>query len=103
MEIRQLSYFLAIARCGSFTSAANTLFVAQPALSVQINKLEGELGCALFDRGARGVRLTPAGEELLERAEPIIASIEPSATLFVQHQGTKSSCGSECHRSYRGR
>src|SRR5258708_31189527 len=62
MEIRQLRYFLAIAKYGSFTLAAEQIGIAQPALSAQIAKLEAQLQCTLFVRHPRGVELTPAGE-----------------------------------------
>src|SRR5688572_8291429 len=65
MELRQLEYFLAVARAGSVTSAARALYVAQPALSRQIQKLEEELGAPLFDRSRRGMQLTPIGETFL--------------------------------------
>lgn len=66
MELRQLEYFLAVAREGSVTRAARQLYVAQPSLSRQIQKLEEELGAPLFDRSRRGMRLTPVGEIFLE-------------------------------------
>lgn len=61
-----------IARVGSVSRAAREQHVAQPALSRQIAKLEDELGTSLFVRHGRGVRLTNAGAQLLERAETII-------------------------------
>lgn len=64
MEIRRLSYFIRIAEDGSLTKAAGKLRVAQSALSRQMRLLEDELGVALFDRTARGMRLTAAGERL---------------------------------------
>ncbi|OLL33291.1 transcriptional regulator [Burkholderia sp. SRS-W-2-2016] len=72
MEIKELRSFVHIARVGSFSRAAAELYVAQPALSRQIAKLEEELGTALFVRHGRGVRLTSGGAQLLERAEMII-------------------------------
>jgi LysR family nitrogen assimilation transcriptional regulator len=57
---------------GSFSRAAAELYIAQPALSRQIAKLEEELGTPLFVRHGRGVRLTSGGAQLLERAEMII-------------------------------
>jgi LysR family nitrogen assimilation transcriptional regulator len=72
IEIRELRSFVHIARVGSFSRAAAELYVAQPALSRQIAKLEEELGTALFVRHGRGVRLTSGGAQLLERAEMII-------------------------------
>lgn len=68
MERRHLEYFLAVADSGSFTRAAARLTIAQPSLSHSIAALERELGQPLFERLGRGVRLTPAGEALLEPA-----------------------------------
>lgn len=68
MERRHLEYFLAVADSGSFTRAAAKLTIAQPSLSAAIAALERELGHELFERLGRGVRLTPAGEALLEPA-----------------------------------
>lgn len=68
MERRHLEYFLAVADSGSFTRAAAKLTIAQPSLSASIASLERELGQELFERLGRGVKLTPAGEALLEPA-----------------------------------
>ena len=61
MELQQLRYFLALARLGNFTRAAEACHVAQPTLSQQIGKLERELGTPLFDRLGRASELTAAG------------------------------------------
>lgn len=66
-SLKQIRYFLTVADQGGFTPAASALFVAQPALSRQIAQLEEELGFALFEREARGVRLTAAGAVYRER------------------------------------
>lgn len=76
MEFRHIRYFLAIAREGGFRRAATRIHVAQQALSTQIAQLEAELGVALFERLPRGVRLTPAGREFLERAEHIVHEVD---------------------------
>jgi DNA-binding transcriptional LysR family regulator len=68
MDIRQLSYFAAVVQEGTVTAAAQTLHLSQPPLSAQIHLLEQELGCELFDRSARRLRLTDAGRVLYERA-----------------------------------
>ena len=68
MELRQLRYFVEIAEQGSFTRAAETLSVAQPALTTQIHKLENEFGAQLFVRGKRGITLTAVGDVVLEQA-----------------------------------
>ncbi len=72
MELHQLRYFLAITKTGTFSRAAESCHVAQPSLSQQILKLEKELGERLFDRKARRVALTPAGEMFRERAEKVL-------------------------------
>lgn len=68
IEMRQLAQFVAIAEAGSFRAAAQRVFVAQPALSVAIRKLEDAVGAPLFVRGRRGVTLTPAGQAFLPEA-----------------------------------
>src|ERR1700733_2072467 len=76
MELRHLRYFVAIAEERSFTRAAERLWVAQPGLSTQIRRLESELGVRLFNRHARGVDLTDAGDLLLERARTALAAAD---------------------------
>lgn len=76
MELRSLSYFVRIAELGSITRAASHLRVAQPALTRQVQRLEDELGVALFTRVNRGVRLTEAGQKLLEGATRILRDVE---------------------------
>ena len=76
MEIRQLRYFVSVARAGSLTKAALDLAIAQPALSKQISLLERELGVPLLVRGSRGVVLTAAGSALAVRAAEVLAKLE---------------------------
>lgn len=71
MERRQLEYFVAVSREGSLAAAALLLHVTQPALSQSLRQLEKELGCELFHRLPRGMRLTAAGEALLDPAKQI--------------------------------
>lgn len=83
MDVRALRYCLAIASLGSFTRAAESLHVAQPALSVAIKKLEAELGVTLFVRKARRVEPTVEGAILLQRAERIFAEIDSAITQIA--------------------
>lgn len=76
MEMHQLRYFEAVSRCGSMMAAAAACHVSQPALSVQIRKLEDEIGTPLLVRGARGVTLTPAGARTLVTARRILREAE---------------------------
>jgi DNA-binding transcriptional LysR family regulator len=76
MELRHLRYFVAIAEERSISRAAERLWIAQPGLSTHMRRLEGELGVKLFERHARGVDLTPAGELFLERARAVLAAAE---------------------------
>jgi len=75
-NVRLLRYFLAVADAGTFTAAAEVLHVSQPALSQQIRKLEGELGFALFQRGARQVTLTPFGRDLISSARQVVGAAQ---------------------------
>jgi DNA-binding transcriptional LysR family regulator len=76
MDVRQLSYFVAVAEEQQFTRAAIRASVAQPAISHQIRRLEAELGEALFHRDQRSARLTAAGEALLPHARAAIAALQ---------------------------
>ena len=75
MEIHQLRYFVAVVQEGGFSRAAESVRVAQPSLSQQIQKLEAEIGHSLFDRFARRASLTEAGHKLLPFARRILGSL----------------------------
>ena len=72
VELRHLQYFLMVAREGTISGAASVLHVSQPSLSRQMQELERELGCTLFERGSRRVTLTEPGMRLRARAEEIV-------------------------------
>jgi DNA-binding transcriptional LysR family regulator len=65
LNLRDIRAFIAVAQTGNFTRAAARLHLSQPALTVQIRRLEETVGVRLFDRNSRNVALTPAGRELL--------------------------------------
>lgn len=72
MEHRQLKSFITVARCGSFTKAAELLDYAQSSVTAQVQSLEAELGTRLFERLGRRVVLTGDGEKLVKYADQII-------------------------------
>jgi DNA-binding transcriptional LysR family regulator len=74
LDLRRLRYFVTVAEELSFVRAASLLHMTQPALSRQIMALEHDLGTQLLERDRRGTALTPAGEQLLEDAVPLLAA-----------------------------
>jgi DNA-binding transcriptional LysR family regulator len=96
LELRLLYYFVTVADCESFTLAAAQAGIAQPPLSQQIRQLEEILGCALFDRSARQVRLTDAGRALLpeaRRALAQVAALKERAGAFGQTEQPRLTIG----------
>lgn len=76
MDTRQLDMFLRIAQSGSMTATAKEMFISVPALAQQINRLEKEVGVALFSRSTHGMTLTPAGSVFLEDAQRVLQLTE---------------------------
>lgn len=72
VDIQQLRFIVATAQRGSFTDAADALYVSRAALSKSVSRLESELGFPLFDRTCDGVRLTDAGKRFVEKAMPVV-------------------------------
>lgn len=72
MDIRQLSYFLTIAKTQNYSHASKILFVSQPALKQAISKMEEEFNTQLFIYNNHRLNLTDSGQKLLERGEPIV-------------------------------
>lgn len=87
MDLAQLAAFVAVAREGSFSKAAKTLYRTQPAVSQIIQRLESEIGHPLFDRSSRRGVLTDAGQVLLEHAERLLNLKEQALAAVddVQH------------------
>lgn len=88
-ESRSLRYFVAVCRALSFTRAAEQLGIAQPPLSRQIKKLELELGVGLFERSPR-LRLTAAGQALLERVEPALKMLDAACQSVAEEAAAGS-------------
>lgn len=88
MRLRQIEYFVAIEKYGSFTRAAAELYVSQPSISQQVLALERELGAPLFERVPSGIALTRAGSAFLPEAQKILADVE-RARIVVRHAATE--------------
>lgn len=76
MDLRSLRYFIAVVDAGSLSKAAAALYVAQPALTAQVKKLEGELGAQLLERSHAGVTPTPVGLALYHDARRLLSDAE---------------------------
>lgn len=87
IDLRQLEMLEAVAQHGSVTLAAKALHVTQPAISIQLRKLETELGLALTERAGRGIRLTEAGQEAVQHAHRIGQAIEDLRENMRQYRG----------------
>ncbi len=94
MDFDQLKTFLEVAKLGSFSRAAEKVLRSQPAVSAQIRQLEQEYGQKLFDRNTKSVRLTPAGEVVLDYARQLLAlrttSVQAASDLNGVPTGTLS-------------
>ena len=84
MELRHLRYFVGVGEEQHFGRAAERLHIAQPALSRQIQDLEKEIGCPLFERLPRGVKLSAAGKLFLEDSRRILAEVQEAARRAAQ-------------------
>jgi LysR family hydrogen peroxide-inducible transcriptional activator len=81
LTLKQFRYFEALARHRHFGRAADACAISQPAMSMQIRELETSLGTPLFERGARGVRLTSFGEAFAPRVAAILRSVDELGDL----------------------
>jgi DNA-binding transcriptional LysR family regulator len=87
VELRHLRYLVAVADAGTFTHAAERMFVAQPTLSQQIRRLEEMVGTPLLDRRRDGVQLTDAGSVLLEESRTVLSLIDHGVRRSRQAAG----------------
>ena len=76
LELRHLRYLVAVAEAGTFTRAAEQVFIAQPTLSQQIGRLEQLIGTPLLVRGRDGVWLTTAGAVLLDVSRDVLSLVD---------------------------
>ena len=103
IEKSHLKIIRALAENGSLTAAANALFVTQPALSHQIRYLEQKLAVTLWERQGRTLRLTQAGERLLQVARqvlPVLEQAEAELTAYGEGKQGILRLGVECHPCY---
>ena len=87
LELRHLRYLVAVADAGTFTHAAERMFIAQPTLSQQIRRLEEMVGTPLLHRRRDGVQLTEAGSVLLEESRTVLSLLEHGVTRSRQAAG----------------
>ena len=86
-RLKQLRAFCHVTQCGSISKAAEKLFSSQPAVSLQIQALERELECVLFERRGPRIKITPDGEVLYRLALPLVEGIDGLAESFAAHRG----------------
>ena len=87
VELRHLRYFVAVADAGTFTHAAQRMYIAQPTLSQQIRRLEQIVGTPLLHRRREGVRLTTAGTVLLEESRTVLSQVDHGMSRTRQAAG----------------
>jgi LysR family hydrogen peroxide-inducible transcriptional activator len=87
MTITQLKYCIAVAEHRNFTTAAQHVYVTQPTLSMQIQKLEQELDLKIFDRAQKPIGLTAVGEKIIEQARLIVAESDRIQDVIQQEKG----------------
>ncbi|PZD77299.1 LysR family transcriptional regulator [Mesonia sp. K7] len=87
MTITQLHYVLAVAEHQNFTKAAEKVFVTQPTLSMQIQKLEEELDVQIFDRSKKPIELTKVGEKIVQQARNIVNESDRIKDIVDQQKG----------------
>ena len=87
MTLTQLEYTLAVAEVGNFTLAAEKCFVTQPTLSMQVQKLEDELGVKLFNRNTKPIGLTPIGSKILTQAKTIVEESKRMDDIVSMEKG----------------
>jgi Transcriptional regulator len=90
MDILKLRYFLVVARCENMTKAAESLHVAQPAISQAIKKLDDELGVKLFDRVGRNIQLSETGKLFYTKVEPLVKALDDIPQILANEVGQEN-------------
>lgn len=101
MELSQLRYFIAVAKLGNMSKAAETLFVSQPNLSTSISRLEEEVGVPLFERRRGKIALNQNGELLLKSVEQAVSLLD--AGVQAVPEPTQRTARAPLHRLHDGR
>ena len=89
MNILHMKYAVEVAKLGSLNKAAETLLIAQPNISRSIKELEADLGISIFNRSAKGMELTPEGEEFIGYAQSILKQIDEVESVYKQSSPKK--------------
>ena len=98
MELTQLRYFVAAARCGTMSRAAEELFVSQPNISTSITRLEAELGVPLYDRRRGKITLNEYGEAFLTQVEQVLTLLDDGVkNVRSQYRGDRQKTRGDHH------
>ena len=89
MNLLHLKYAVEVAKLGSLNKASETLLIAQPNISRSIKELEANLGITIFNRSAKGMVLTPEGEEFMNYAQNILKQVDEVENLYKQSSPKK--------------
>lgn len=90
MNIQHLKYAVEVAKTGSVSKTAETLYINQPNLSRAIRELEGSLGITLFERSAKGMTSTREGREFLRNAEKVLAELDEIENYYKKGAAAKT-------------
>lgn len=90
MDVRQIEYFVLVAKAGSFSAAAKSAFVTQQTLSASVASLEGEVKTPLFHRRRQGIELTDFGARFLPKCERVLEAVREAEGFALQwHESTR--------------
>lgn len=92
MRLSQLEYLVYLHKCGTFSKAADALYVSQPAISLAIRELEHELGFPLLVRNHKGIEFTPEGLQVLEKAQSILREMEGIRCIRKENDDITGTC-----------